>query len=122
MKVPVQLYVRARLEDGSYPYLKAAMLPNGQVRPGYAINAGRPVKIDNGVYQVRYQRDGKRIWEAASMLGVDQLGMEPPVFLIFVTVFICGCILAVLLRVGRLKVPEIVSKSREARLTVMQVS
>jgi integrase len=64
MKVPVQLYVRARLEDGSYPYLKAAMLPNGHVRPGYAINAGRAVKIVNGVYQLRYQRDGKRVWEA----------------------------------------------------------
>jgi integrase/recombinase XerD len=64
MKVPVQLYVRARLEDGSYPYLKAAMLPNGHVRPGYAINSGRAVKIVNGVYQLRYRRDGKRVWEA----------------------------------------------------------
>src|SRR5215469_15922335 len=64
MKVPVQLYVRVRLEDGSYPYLKAAMLPNGHVRSGYAINAGRAVKIDNGVYQLRYKRDSKRIWEA----------------------------------------------------------
>jgi hypothetical protein len=49
MKVPVQV----RLEDGSYPYLKAAMLTNGHVRPGYAINAGRAVKFDNGVYQLR---------------------------------------------------------------------
>jgi hypothetical protein len=29
MKVPVQV----RLEDGSYPYLKAAMLTNGHVAP-----------------------------------------------------------------------------------------
>ena len=63
MKVPVQLYVRVRLEDGSYPYLKAAMLPNGHVRPGYAMNAGRAIKIDNSVYQLRYKRDGKRVWE-----------------------------------------------------------
>ena len=29
MKVPVHPHVRVRVEDGSYPYLKAAMLPNG---------------------------------------------------------------------------------------------
>ncbi len=69
MKAPVQLYVRVRFEDRSYPYLKA-MLPNGHVRPGYAINAARAVKIDNGTYQLRYQRDGKRVWEAVGT-GAD---------------------------------------------------
>ena len=33
MKMPVQLYIRVKLDDGSYPYLKAAMLPNGHVPP-----------------------------------------------------------------------------------------
>jgi hypothetical protein len=40
MKVPVQLYVQAKMGDGSHPCLKAAMLPNGPVRPGYAIKEG----------------------------------------------------------------------------------
>ena len=31
--------------------------------PRYAINAGRAVKIADGVYQLRYKRDGKRVWE-----------------------------------------------------------
>jgi integrase len=74
MKSPVQLYIRVRLDDGSYPYLKAVMLPNGHVRPVYAINAGRAVKVTSGTYQLRYQRDGKRIWEP--------VGSEPDVALI----------------------------------------
>jgi hypothetical protein len=69
MKSPVQLYIRVRLDDGSYPYLKAAMLPNGHVRPGYAINAGRAVKVSNGVYQLRFNRDGKRVWEPSRLGG-----------------------------------------------------
>src|SRR6185437_14876648 len=63
MKSPVQLYIRVRLEDGSYPYLRAAMQSNGHVRAGYVINASRAVKVTHGVYQLRYQRDGKRVWE-----------------------------------------------------------
>ena len=27
------------------------------------MNAGRAIKIDNGIYQLRYKRDGKRVWE-----------------------------------------------------------
>jgi hypothetical protein len=45
MKVPVQLYVQAKMGDGSHPYLKAAMLPDGHVRPVYSIKAGRALKI-----------------------------------------------------------------------------
>ncbi len=29
MRSPAQLYIRVRLEDGSYPYLKAVIQPNG---------------------------------------------------------------------------------------------
>ena len=64
MKVPVQLYIRVKLGDGSYPYLRAAMLPNGHVRPSYAIHAGRTAKIDGGVYHLSYRKEGKRAWGA----------------------------------------------------------
>ena len=76
MKVPVQLYVRVKLTDGSYPYLKAVFLPNGHVRPGYAINAGRSVKIE-GVYNLSYRKDGKRVWEP--------IGADPVVALVRLT-------------------------------------
>lgn len=32
------------------------------MRPGYAIKAGRALKI-KGVYRLGYRKDGKRIWE-----------------------------------------------------------
>jgi hypothetical protein len=58
MRSPVQLYIRVRLEDGSYPYLKAVIQQNGHghVRPGYALSAGRAVKVSNGTYLLRYRR------------------------------------------------------------------
>jgi len=56
MRSPVQLYIRVRLEDGSYPYPKAVIQPNGHVRPGYALSAGRAVKVSNGTYLLRYRR------------------------------------------------------------------
>ncbi len=63
MHSPVQLYLRARLEDGTFPDLKAALLPNGHVRPGYAISAGRAVKVTSGSYHLRYTQHGKRVWD-----------------------------------------------------------
>jgi integrase/recombinase XerD len=64
VKVPVQLYVRVKLDDGSYPYLKAVMQPNnGHVRPDYAMKAGRVMRVQGGVYHLSYRKDGKRVWE-----------------------------------------------------------
>jgi integrase/recombinase XerD len=74
MRQPVQLYIRVRLDDGSYPYLKAVILKNGHVRHGYAVNAGREIKVPGGTYNLRYQRDGRRVWEP--------VGSEPDVALL----------------------------------------
>ena|ERR1700723_855749 len=65
MKSPVQLYLRVRLSDGSYPYLKPAYARNGRIRPHHAVHKGRAAHYPGSTYYVRYQLCGKRVWEAA---------------------------------------------------------
>jgi integrase/recombinase XerD len=50
MKLPVQLYLRVRLPDGIYPYLKVAYASNGRIRPNHAVHNLR--------YQAGKCRDG----------------------------------------------------------------
>lgn len=63
MKSPVQLYLRVRLPDGSYRYLKAAFAANGRLRPHHAIHSGRATEFPGASYHLRYRKAGKRIWE-----------------------------------------------------------
>jgi len=63
VKSPVKLYLRVRLPDGTYPYLKAVFASNGRIRPHYAIHEGKPVHFPDSSYHLRYQVGGKRIWE-----------------------------------------------------------
>jgi len=64
MRTPVHLYLRVRLPDGSYPYLKAAYSSNGRLRPNHAIHHGRAAEFPGSVYCLRFRRaDGKRVWE-----------------------------------------------------------
>ena len=63
MKSPVQLYLRVRLPDGTYPYLKAAYASNGRIRPLQAIKDGKVVSFPGSTYYLRYRIDGKRVWE-----------------------------------------------------------
>jgi integrase/recombinase XerD len=65
VKSPVKLYIRVRLPDGLYPYIKAAFGSNGRFRPHYAIHEGRAIHCPNGTYYLRDKADGKRVWEAA---------------------------------------------------------
>jgi integrase/recombinase XerD len=65
MKSPVQLYLRVRLTDGTYPYLKPAYASNGHFRANYAMHKGRAAYFPGSTYYLRYQRGGKRVWEPA---------------------------------------------------------
>jgi len=69
MKSPVKLYLRVRLPDGSYPYLKAAFSANGRLRPHHAIHAGRATEFPGSTYHLRYQAGKKRVWEAIAEAG-----------------------------------------------------
>src|SRR5271154_3113658 len=63
MKSPVQLYLRVRLPNGKYPYLRAAYASNGRIRPNHAIHNGRAVEFPVAAYHLRYWRDGRRVWQ-----------------------------------------------------------
>jgi integrase/recombinase XerD len=63
VKSPVKLYLRVRLPDRTYPYLKAVFASNGRVRPHCAIHDGKPIHFPGSSYHLRYQVGGKRIWE-----------------------------------------------------------
>jgi integrase/recombinase XerD len=65
MSSPVKLYLRVRLPDGSYPYLKAAYSSNGRLRPHHAISGGKAIHFPGSSYYLRVSIDGRRIWEAA---------------------------------------------------------
>ena len=54
MKSLVQLYLRVRLPDGTYPYLKAAYASNGRIRPHQAIKNGKAVSFPGSTYYLRY--------------------------------------------------------------------
>jgi integrase/recombinase XerD len=70
MKSPVHLYLRVRLPDGTYPYLKAAYASNGRIRPHQAIKDGQVGSFPGSGYYLRYRIDGKRAWES---VGDDAL-------------------------------------------------
>jgi integrase/recombinase XerD len=64
MKSPVQLYLRVRLPNGTYPYLRAAYASNGHIRPHHAMHKGRATHFPGSTY-LRYQINGKRVWDPA---------------------------------------------------------
>jgi hypothetical protein len=68
MKSAIKLYIRVRLPDGSYPYLKPAYASNGRLRPHHAIQNGRAVHFPGSTYYLRFHLGGRRVWESA---GVD---------------------------------------------------
>ena len=68
MKSPVRLYLRVRLSDGSYPYLAACNASNGRVRPHVAMHQRKSLQCPASTYYLRYQQDGRRVWEA---VGTD---------------------------------------------------
>lgn len=63
MKSPVKLYLRVRLPDDSYRYLKPAFANNGRIRPHHAIYRGKAIQFPSGTYQLRYTVADRRVWE-----------------------------------------------------------
>jgi integrase/recombinase XerD len=64
LKAPVvRLKIRARLPDGSRPFLDPVFSGNGKLKPLYAVVAGTPEHHPEGSYFLRYAGpDGKRVW------------------------------------------------------------
>jgi integrase/recombinase XerD len=69
MKSPVQLYLRVRLPNGKYPYLRAAYASNGRIRPNHAVHNGRAVEFPAAAYHLRYWCDGKRVRGSGSRVS-----------------------------------------------------
>jgi integrase/recombinase XerD len=59
----VRIYIRVRLSDGTHPFLEPAQAGNKRLRPLYALVDGKARHCPEGVYYLRYVRNGKRVWE-----------------------------------------------------------
>jgi integrase/recombinase XerD len=65
VKAPVvRLKIRVRLSDGSRPFLDPVPASKGKLKPLCAMVNGTPEHHPEGVYFLRYAKDGKRVWEA----------------------------------------------------------
>lgn len=64
MSVPkVRLYVRVVLPDGKRPFLDPVYSGNQKLKEGWAVHDVQPRCFDEAVYYVRYQKDGRRIYD-----------------------------------------------------------
>src|SRR5271154_6042760 len=69
MPVPaVRLKIRVRLSNGSRAYVDPVYSSNGKLKPLYAVVKGKPEHHPEGVYNLRYLKAGKRVWDA---VGAD---------------------------------------------------
>ncbi len=59
----VRIKIRVRHPDGTYPFLDPIESGNGKLKPLYAIVDGKVEHHPEGVYFLRYLKEGKRIWE-----------------------------------------------------------
>jgi hypothetical protein len=60
----VRLYIRIRRSDGTDAFVDPAWNRNRTLREGYARIERQPEHHPEGVYYLRFLRDGKRVWEA----------------------------------------------------------
>jgi integrase/recombinase XerD len=60
----VRLYIRVRLSDGRDAFLDPVWARNRTLRAGYALNEGQHEHHAEGVYYLRYLRNGKRVWQS----------------------------------------------------------
>jgi hypothetical protein len=63
MKSLVSLYLRIRSADGGWTYARSVTASNGRLRPLFALLNGKPTYCPEGIYNLRYTIDGKRIWQ-----------------------------------------------------------
>jgi integrase len=64
----VRLYIRIRLTNGARPYANPVYSANKKLKPFYALVAGKPEHHPEGVYHLRYRKNGKLVWES---VGTD---------------------------------------------------
>jgi hypothetical protein len=64
----VRLKIRVRLFNGSRAYVDPVYSSNGKLKPLYALVDGKPEHHPEGVYNLRYLKAGKRVWDA---VGAD---------------------------------------------------
>lgn len=63
-KTQVSLYLRIRSGSGSWIFARAAIAKNNQIKPLCAVVNGEIERHPEGSYYIRYNRAGKRAWEA----------------------------------------------------------
>jgi len=64
MKAPVvRIKLRVRLPDGSRRYLDPVFSANSRLKSGYATLDGTATHLPNGVYNLRYLKGTRRVWE-----------------------------------------------------------
>ena len=59
----VRVYVRAKLPNGSRPFLDPVYAGNQKLKPGWAVLRGQPQYFEEAVYYLRYLKNGKRVYE-----------------------------------------------------------
>ena len=59
----MSLYLRIRTAADGRTYARSVTNTNGRLRPFYAHVRGKLVHRPEGVYQLRYTVNGKRIWQ-----------------------------------------------------------
>jgi integrase/recombinase XerD len=59
----VSLYIRIRVSQRRYRFAPAVFNRNGTLWTGFASISGNPVSHPEGIYYLRFLRDGKRIWQ-----------------------------------------------------------
>jgi hypothetical protein len=60
----VTLLLRIRLKDATHStYAKPVFAANGRIKPLYAVVGGREERHPEGVYYLRFETNGKRLWE-----------------------------------------------------------
>jgi hypothetical protein len=69
----VRLKIGVRLPDGSRPYLDPLPSGKGKLKPLFAFVDREPEHHREGVYFLRYAREGKRIWEHSVRIGSSRL-------------------------------------------------
>ncbi|MGC2604038.1 MAG: hypothetical protein WA419_00650 [Silvibacterium sp.] len=62
-RTTVRLYIRVRLEDGRRLHVDPVFSANGKLKPLFAISDGHAEHHPEGVYYLRYLKDGKNSWE-----------------------------------------------------------
>ncbi len=77
MSVPiVRLKLRVKLPDGNRAYVEPVFSSNGKLKPLYGVVGGKPRHHPEGIYNLRYFKNGKRVWEPVGTLPVTQFVME----------------------------------------------